>query len=181
MYWIKEIFYSIQGEGRWTGLPAIFIRFAGCNLSCTWCDTDWSNPIELSLDNIINEIKKYPTKHIILTGGEPTLQLDKRLIKTLKKNGYYLHIESNGTKCIPRGINWTTISPKQNSNWIIKRGDELKVVYEGQDLKQYEDTKFKCYYLQPCSMKNTEETVEVCKKNPKWNLSIQTQKLLNIR
>lgn len=180
MYLIKEIFYSIQGEGKWAGLPAIFIRFAGCNLACSWCDTNWDNPTKMSLDDIESEVKKYPARHIIFTGGEPTLQLDRTMVKRFKKN-YYLHIESNGTKYIPKGINWVTISPKQNSNWIIKKGNELKVVYEGQDLQQYENTKFVYYYLQPCSMKNIEETVEACKKNPKWSLSIQTQKILNIR
>lgn len=179
MFWIKEIFYSIQGEGKWTGLPAIFIRFAYCNLKCSWCDTNWDNPTKMSLDEIENEVKKYPAKHIIFTGGEPTLQLTKPLVKRFKN--YYLHIESNGTKPIVKGIHWVTISPKQNSDWVIKKGNELKVVYEGQDLTQYEKAKFKYHYLQPCSMKNIEETVEACKKNPKWSLSIQTQKILSIR
>ncbi|MDE5658069.1 MAG: 7-carboxy-7-deazaguanine synthase QueE, partial [Muribaculaceae bacterium] len=94
---INEIFYSLQGEGHWTGTPAVFIRFSGCNLHCDFCDTEHNSGQELSVDEIISEASKYPTLHIIFTGGEPTLQLTRSLVDRLHQLGKYLHIETNGT------------------------------------------------------------------------------------
>jgi len=182
MYKINEIFYSLQGEGQFSGFPVVFIRFSGCNRKCSWCDTSFDSFTEMSLNEIINEINKYPTKRIVLTGGEPTLQTDLQLVNALHDNNKIIHIESNGTNEISLPIDWVTISPKDDS-WIQKNGNELKVVYTGQDLKQYEnnDIHFDFYYLQPCSMLNTEEVIKICKENPLWNLSLQTQKILKIQ
>jgi 7-carboxy-7-deazaguanine synthase len=184
MYKINEIFYSIQGEGFYTGTAAIFIRFSGCNLACSWCDTEHKTYLELSLEDVYRQISIYPSNTIVLTGGESLLQLDDEFIKFFKKIGYQIHIETNGTLSILKGIDFVTISPKDTlypQSWKIKEGDELKVIYEGQDLKKYEDSNFKNYYLQPCSMKNVKETVEQVKLNPKWKLSLQIQKLIDIQ
>lgn len=190
-YNLTEVFYSIQGEGHWTGYPAIFIRFAGCNLGhevCKFCDTDFSLKLQLTKEAILQIIEDYPCKLIVLTGGEPTLQLqldsenNSRFVQFFKDRGYRVHIESNGTKELPKNLDWITISPK--GNWIIKGGDELKVVYQGQDLGQYGGTDFKYYYLQPCDIKgkvNYAETIRKVKEGDKWILSIQTQKILKIK
>ena len=179
---INEIFYSIQGEGYWTGTPAVFIRFAGCNLNCSFCDTDFSYKLDLTMAEILLMLGEYPTNHIVLTGGEPALQIDNEFVGALRNKGYYIQIETNGTQELPNNLNWITISPKEN--WEIKIGNELKVIYQGQILEQYEDTDFDFYYLQPCEIEgkmNIEETIKIVKNNPKWKLSIQTQKLLKIR
>ncbi|MBA7538784.1 7-carboxy-7-deazaguanine synthase [subsurface metagenome] len=187
-YKIAEVFYSVQGEGYWTGYPAIFIRFAGCNLNCKFCDTDFSHKLTLTKRAILQIIENYPCKLIILTGGEPTLQLqldpenNSRFVQFFKDKGYRVHIESNGTKELPKNLDWVTISPK--GNWVIKKGDELKVIYQEQGLGQYAGTDFKYYYLQPCDIKgqiNFAETIKRVKEGSKWILSIQTQKILKIR
>lgn len=179
-YKINEIFHSIQGEGRYTGYPMIFIRFSGCNLKCDFCDTDFHNYKLYSITDIKEKIYKYDCNRICFTGGEPTLQLNRELIDELKHLGYILHIETNGTRDIPDGIDWITISPKEN--WKIKKGDELKVVYYGQDLDQFDNVDFKYKYLQPMDGKGNflPSTIDKCKKSD-WLLSIQTQKIMNIR
>ena len=179
MYRINEVFYSIQSEGRFTGFPAVFIRFSGCNLNCDFCDTEHQSYKEYSLQDIFYQIRDYPTKRIILTGGEPTLQVDKELIKFLKKNGYIIHIETNGTNEIDYQIDWLTVSPKKN--WKLKKGNELKVIYQGQDLNQYLDSDFDYYYLQPLSMQNIHKTLTAVLENPQWNLSLQIHKILKIK
>lgn len=186
-YKIVEIFYSLQGEGRWTGTPAVFIRFAGCNLKCPFCDTDFSHGDLMNLDELMKEVLKYPTMHVILTGGEPTLQVDHALLERLHHSGMYIHIETNGTTDIRKKygqmIDWITVSPK--GKYEAKSGHELKVVYVGQteaELNEYVNTtNFEHYYLQPCSMSNIKEVVELCKRNPKWKVSIQVHKLLKIQ
>ena len=131
---INEIFYSLQGEGHWTGTPAVFIRFSGCNLHCGFCDTEHNSGQELSVDEIISEASKYPTQHIIFTGGEPTMQLTRPLVDRLHQLGKYLHIETNGTLPLPDGldktIDWITVSPK-DALVKIQRIDELKVIFHG--------------------------------------------------
>lgn len=198
---VNEIFYSIQGEGTFTGTPAIFIRFAGCNLKCDFCDTEHQPYQELTEDEIIAEIKKYKASHVVLTGGEPTLQITRSFVDKLHEEGKFIQIETNGTRelkddldCV---IDWITCSPKfefcGNAGAIkIQRFDELKVVYQGQEMSIYDDLKTRyvqgCYYVQPCDVKderrNAEilaQTVEFIKANPKWKLSLQTQKILNVR
>ena len=175
-YKINEIFYSIQGEGYWTGTAAIFIRFSGCNLKCWFCDTKHESGGQMSIDDILLAIKAYPARHVVLTGGEPTLQADKALYDALKLNGYYVQIETNGTST---GIyaDWITCSPKENR--ILDWGDELKVVFTGQELEPYEKLHFNHFYLQPCSME-FEPVINIIKERPKWRLSLQTQKMLKI-
>lgn len=135
MYRINEIFYSLQGEGRNTGRAAVFIRFSGCNLRCSFCDTDFSSYTEMSGDDIIEAIR--PWKHcgfVVLTGGEPSLQVDDALVDALHREGFCLAMETNGTHAVPEGIDWVTVSPKighvkQAADVIVQRADELKVIW----------------------------------------------------
>lgn len=189
----NEIFYSIQGEGYFTGTPVIFIRFAGCNLNCSFCDTDFSWKFDLTINELLKRIEKYPAYHIVLTGGEPSLQLkiSKRgyseFVRVLRDKGYYVHIETNGTKKLPNNIDWITVSPKEveyPNSLIVERGNAIKIIYQGQDIKKYEKMDFDYFYLQPLEKNgktNVKECVKMVKDNPKWKLSIQTQKILKIK
>ena len=178
-YKINEIFRSLQGEGRFTGQAVIFIRFSGCNLKCGFCDTAHESFKEYELHELIYEIGQYKINRVVLTGGEPTLQVDEELLAALFSNSYKINMESNGTNLFDFTIDWLTISPKEN--WIQRHGDELKVVYVGQDLEQYFDSDFTYYYLQPCSMQNIPEVISICETDQRWILSLQTQKMLNIK
>ena len=193
---INEIFYSLQGEGRWSGTPAVFVRFSGCNLNCPFCDTDHQNGSNFSTNDIIREILKYPTHHVIFTGGEPTLQLNIDLLAELNRLGKYIHIETNGSlplsPDILAAIDWITVSPK-NTPLAIQRIDELKLLYHGvgQDISLYDNiaiTYPDCRYLQPCDTGNNSEnarilahTIQYILTHPQWKLSLQTHKLLGIR
>ncbi len=188
-YPVNEIFYSLQGEGRFTGTPAVFVRFAGCNRRCEFCDTDFSASTPMSADEIVAEVEKYPARHVVFTGGEPTLSLDSELCGMLKDRGHYLQIETNGSNPVPREIDWVTCSPKARP-WGIDRVDELKVVYTGQDVEAIADAFTNApetglhpsdMRLQPCSGKNVEETVNYILQHPRWSLSLQTHKLLDLR
>lgn len=187
MYAVKEIFYSLQGEGRWTGTPMVFVRFAGCNLSCPFCDTDFLHGEMLSAGEILSAIRAASTecRTLCLTGGEPSLQLDAPLGNLLREAGYRLHIETNGTRPLPPGLDWVTLSPK--TDWVdgaevvLERADELKLVYTGQDPTRWASFPASCHYLQPCSCQNTEEVVTYIKSHPFWQLSLQTHKYLGIR
>lgn len=183
MYRVNEIFYSLQGEGYHTGCPAVFVRFAGCNRRCEFCDTDFEAFTEMSLDDILGHVNAYPTRHVILTGGEPTLQVDDSLVDALHAAGKYIHIETNGSRPVPAGIDWVTCSPK-TPPYGIDRVDELKIVYQGDDerIEQLRE-RFgieRCY-LQPCSGQNIDATVAYIKAHPHWRLSLQTHKLINIQ
>lgn len=184
---INEIFYSLQGEGRHTGTPAVFVRFAGCNLKCSFCDTMHQKGVEMTPQQIIDEINKYPAKFVVLTGGEPTMQVNEKFVDKLHENGFYVTMETNGTLQCPNNIDWITCSPKYRKV-VLKRIDEIKVVYEGQDMEQYNGMVAKEYYLQPCDYKdeaknqdNINQTINFIKQNPKWKLSLQTQKILNVQ
>lgn len=186
---INEIFYSLQGEGHYTGTPAVFVRFAGCNLKCSFCDTDFTSFTEMTEDDIVREIGQYSTNHIVITGGEPTLQITASLVSKLHKAGKYVQIETNGTNVLPDGCNidWVTCSPKYKAV-RLQHIDELKVVFEGQDMSQYDCLTASEYRLQPCDTqdegKNKEilrQTIDFILKNPKWKLSLQTHKILNVR
>ncbi len=178
-YKLNEIFYSLQGEGYHTGSPAVFIRFSTCNLKCSFCDTDFSEKLSLTKEQIYEKIKYYKSKFIIFTGGEPTLQLDKELILYLKDKGYYIAIETNGTNRVDSNVDWITVSPKSKINQKI--GDELKVVWSIFNKFDYSYLKFDNYYIQPESEKNIKEIITYIKENPKWKLSLQTHKLLKIQ
>lgn len=177
---INEIFYSLQGEGFHTGTPAVFVRFSGCNLKCIFCDTDHVPGIMMAEEEILLEILKYPAGMVVLTGGEPGLSVDKRLVDLLHREGKYVCIETNGTQLLPSNIDWVTCSPKQNASLQLKKADEIKIVYEGQDVSSYEKFPAKHYFLQPCSGKNTADVVKYILAHPVWRLSLQTHKLINI-
>lgn len=190
---INDIFYSLQGEGRHTGRAAIFIRFSGCNLACPFCDTDFSGYREMTDEQIVEEVlEMVPDKDgvypmIVLTGGEPTLQVDERLIDLLHEAGFCLvAMESNGTKNPPVNLDWLTVSPKKNV--MVRKCQELKCIYDGKEKVENHGIEADYYYLQPCDVgdagKNAEiigQCIEEIKKNPKWMLSLQTHKLIGFK
>lgn len=178
---INEIFYSLQGEGYHTGTPAVFIRFSGCNLTCSFCDTRHEEGTMMSDDEIVAEVTKYQAVTVILTGGEPSLWIDREFVHRLHQAGKYVCIETNGTRALPDNIDWVTCSPKRGVKLAITRMDEVKVVYEGQDIAVYELLPAEHFFLQPCSCSNTQETVECVLRHPRWRLSLQTHKLIDIR
>jgi len=206
-YRIKEIFYSIQGEGFHAGKAAIFVRFSGCNLwsglekdrtnaICKFCDTDFKgvdgdNGGVYKAEELLDKIKAIKAaskcKFIVLTGGEPLLQLDKSLIDYFHRNNYFLALETNGTISVIEGIDWVTVSPKMGSRFIQKSGDELKIVYpqDNLDLSYFENLDFNQFYLQPkeehTTNDNVKKTLDYCLNNPVWKLSLQIHKVLNIQ
>lgn len=177
---INEIFYSLQGEGYHTGTPATFIRFSGCNLKCSFCDTRHEEGTLMSDEEIIAEVQKYPARMVILTGGEPSLWIDRELVDHLHRIGKYVCIETNGTHPLPDNIDWITCSPKQGHPVVLSRMDEVKVVYEGQDILPYETLASDRFFLQPCSGRNIRETVECVLQHPTWRLSLQTHLMIGI-
>lgn len=179
-YRVNEIFHSLQGEGYYTGCPSVFLRFSGCNLACSFCDTDFAAYREMSAAEIVAEMAKYPSRHAVVTGGEPLLQLDEELIAALKDAKFYIQVETNGTCKAPKGIDWLTCSPKGAIALDVQDIDELKVVYTGQSeevLERYAERYKSKLYLQPCSCRNTSETVAYIMAHPHWHLSLQTHKL----
>ncbi len=177
---INEIFYSLQGEGFHTGTPAVFVRFSGCNLKCSFCDTRHEEGILMSDEEILRAISAFPSNVVILTGGEPSLWIDQAFIDLLHRAGKYICIETNGTKPLPKGIDWVTCSPK-GTPLQLTHIDEVKVVYTGQDLTEYTGLEATWHFLQPCFCRNTKEVVEYILHHPQWRLSLQTHKLINIR
>ena len=132
---INNIFYSLQGEGRNTGRAAIFIRFAGCNLRCSFCDTEFNTYREMSDEDILSAIRDYPSRFVVLTGGEPTLQVDEAFVDLLHQQGYEVAMESNGTRPAPQNLDWLTVSPKIFGEGYLVKGewripDEIKVVFD---------------------------------------------------
>lgn len=184
-YRINEIFHSLQGEGFHTGTAAVFVRFAGCNLRCSFCDTEHQSFTLMTADEIASAVFGYASDAhtiIVLTGGEPSLQVDEQLLDALHAHHQRIAIETNGTQPLPSGIDWITVSPKQNSNVVLQQVDEVKVVYEGQDVAHWLDAIHAGhYYLQPCSCKNTAEVIEYILHHPQWRLSLQTHKYIGIQ
>lgn len=181
-YRVNEIFYSLQGEGFYTGTPAVFLRMSGCNLCCGFCDTDHSAATEMSLPEILRAVTAHPSRHIVITGGEPSLQIDAPLVSMLHDAGFYIQVETNGTNPLPEEIDWVTCSPKGEAPVRLRRIDELKVVYLGQDVEAVASLCNAChYFLQPCSCANTHETVQYILSHPYWRLSLQTHKLIDIQ
>lgn len=194
-YSVNEIFYSLQGEGANTGKPAIFIRFSGCNLCCSFCDTDFQNGIDMSGEEILRQMSKYPSHFVVLTGGEPSLQIDDELVTMLHTAGYTIAIETNGTHTLPNGIDWVTLSPKEGSTIVLTRADELKIVYTGQDVEHYATViEAPLHYLQPVCRQadpvpgqdnhttdNRKNVIDYCLQHPHWRLSLQTHKILHIQ
>lgn len=186
---VNEIFYSLQGEGYFCGTPAVFVRFSGCNLACSFCDTDHRSFVEMEEDEIVRAVAAYPARHVVLTGGEPTLQVTAELVRKLHEAGRFVQMETNGTCPLPPGteVDWITCSPKE-APVKLAHIDELKVVFRGQDVRGYENWQARVFCLQPCDVgdeaRNAEivrATIEYVKANPQWRLSVQTHKLLGIR
>ena len=178
---VNEIFYSLQGEGYHTGTPAVFVRLSGCNLSCPFCDTRHDEGVMMTDDEIVEACLRHPARVVVVTGGEPSLQLDDALVNAFHSAGFRVHVETNGTMPLPASVDWVTCSPKTGGEVVLTHIDELKVVYEGQDLSQYD-----CYdaahrFLQPCSCLNTDATIAAVLAHPAWRLSLQTHKLVGIR
>lgn len=183
-YRINEIFASLQGEGFWTGTPAVFVRMAGCNRACPFCDTDFSAYTLMTAEEIVTQISPYNIDTVIITGGEPALQLDDNLVEALHRAGKRVHVETNGTLPLPDGVDWVTCSPKQGP-WLIRRVDELKVVYQGQSTAELDDLVHRLRpahrFLQPCWGDDPLDTIEYIMQHPLWRLSLQSHKLINIK
>lgn len=182
LYRVNEIFYSLQGEGFHTGTPCVFLRLSGCNRRCPFCDTDFSAFSSMTVDEIVDAVSAYASRRIVITGGEPLMQLDTDLIDALHSAGFTIAIETNGTLPVPVGVDWVTCSPKEKP-WKIDRIDELKIVYQSQDVEAIanELPEAKHHFLQPLSCTNTAETIDYILKNPRWRLSLQTHKLTGIQ
>lgn len=208
-YAVKEIFYTLQGEGFHSGRPAVFCRFAGCNLwsgreadrataVCTFCDTDFVGTDGegggkfTSASDLADAVADFWPKHaagprfVVCTGGEPLLQVDPDLIAALHERHFEIAIETNGTIAVPDGIDWVCVSPKSGSELVVTKGDELKVVYpQPTDPKVYEDLSFSHLFIQPkdgTDAKNSlKAAISFCGQNPRWRLSLQTHKLIGIR
>ena len=208
-YSIKEIFYTLQGEGAHAGRPAVFCRFSGCNLwsgreadrataVCRFCDTDFVGTNgerggkfaeAAGLAQLIDSLwplTHAASKYVVFTGGEPLLQLDAALIEQMHAHGFEIAIETNGTLPVPPGVDWICVSPKIGATLMVLAGDELKVVIpqQGQDLADYQDLEFSHFFVQPMDSPlqeaNTRLAIDLCKRNPQWKLSLQTHKLLQI-
>ncbi len=209
-YRVKEIFYTLQGEGAQAGRAAVFCRFTGCNLwsgqeqdrasaVCKFCDTDFVGTNGdgggkfLSAESLAEAIAaQWPTgdasgrRFVVCTGGEPLLQLDAALVDALHVLRFEIAIETNGTELPPPGIDWVCVSPKANAKLALIAGDELKLVYPQADAmpERFEHLNFAHLFLQPMDSAerehHTRAAVDYCKRHPKWRLSLQTHKLLGI-
>ncbi len=208
-YSIKEMFYTLQGEGAQTGRAAVFCRFAGCNLwsgresdretaICRFCDTDFVGTdgsgggkfaTAAELAQRINSFwpDSFPErKYVVFTGGEPLLQLDVALIEAMHQQGFEVAIETNGSLPVPDGVDWVCVSPKIGAPLVVTRGNELKVVLPqpGQDLAHYATLDFQHFFVQamdgPQLPHNLQLAIATCQQYPRWRLSLQTHKLLQI-
>lgn len=195
MYRVNEIFYSLQGEGRHTGRPAVFVRFSGCNQQCPFCDTQHDDGRAMTATDILSHIGQWShCRFVVLTGGEPSLQVDKDLVNALHDEGYFIAVETNGTRQLPDGIDWVTLSPKNqftqtNLPIVQTKIDEIKVVFDGKcNPEEYTSLSTDAYLsLQPCDNGNadslratTQQCVDYVLAHPHWNLSLQTHKMLGI-
>lgn len=199
-YKVNDIFYSLQGEGRNAGRAAVFVRFSGCNLKCDFCDTDFSDYKEMTGTEILEAIamvtQTTPNSNpltpnckpiVVLTGGEPTLQADVKLIDLIHEAGFpFVAMESNGTHEPPANLDWLTVSPKIKP--VVRRCNELKVLFDGKASVRDYDIKADYYYLQPEDTGDVERNkeittkcVEYIKSHPMWRLSLQIHKLINIK
>jgi len=194
-YHVHEIFYTLQGEGANAGRPAVFCRFTGCNLwsgrekdrehaMCKFCDTDFVGGERYHAEQLVSAIASHGCGFVVLTGGEPALQVDVTLIDALHDKGIEVAIETNGTIPLAPGLDWICVSPKAGTLIRQHYGDELKVVYpqDGLDPRTLERLDFTHRFIQPMAGKegSTERAVEFCKANPRWRLSLQTHKFIGI-
>lgn len=210
-YTVKEIFYTLQGEGRQAGRAAVFCRFSGCNLwsgreedrskaICQFCDTDFvgtgpdGGKFATAAELAARIAATWPAEatggqpYVVFTGGEPLLQLDEPLIDALHALGFEVAVETNGSLPAPRGIDWICVSPKAGADWVQRSGHELKLVYPQPTLLPGElpaDLQFDHLYLQPMDSplqrQNTRAAIAWCMAHPAWRLSVQTHKVVNIR
>ena len=191
---INEIFYSLQGEGYFTGTPAIFVRFAGCNLRCPFCDTNHVPFTEMTPEVVVEEVKRYPARHVVITGGEPSLQLTGTLVEALHAAGKFVAVETNGTHPLPPEVDWVTLSPKdafvgaKAARPVLERCDELKVVYTGETLPDYGHIAATHRFLQPCDTGDAAlnrailgRCVDFIQRHPKFRLSLQSHKLIGLK
>jgi 7-carboxy-7-deazaguanine synthase (Cx14CxxC type) len=209
-YAVKEIFYTLQGEGAQAGRAAVFCRFAGCNLwtgreadrataVCKFCDTqfvgvdgigggkfDSADALAAAVENEWPKGSRAGKRFVVCTGGEPLLQINRALIDALHARGFEIAVETNGTIAAPEGLDWVCVSPKFGSELIQRSGNELKLVYPqtGFDPAEFQSLGFKHFFLQPMDgperAVNTERTVVYCMQHPQWRLSLQTHKILGI-
>lgn len=208
MYKVKEIYYTLQGEGFHTGRPAVFCRFSGCNLwsgreedrpkaICQFCDTDFwgmdgENGGKYTAEQLAQKVKSlWPkggtgTPYVVCTGGEPLLQLDEAMITAFHAEGLEVAVETNGTIAAPEGLDWICMSPKAGTDIVLTKGNELKLVFPqaGAEPEKYEALDYEHFFLQPMDSPeaalNTKQTLEYCLTHPKWSLSLQTHKILDI-
>jgi 7-carboxy-7-deazaguanine synthase len=208
-YTVKEIFFTLQGEGYHTGRAAVFCRFAGCNLwsgresdrasaVCTFCDTDFvgvgpDGGRFTTPDTLADAVASRwagddnDARFVVCTGGEPLLQLDAPLVSALHARGFQVAIETNGTRLPPRGVDWICVSPKAGADLVLANGNELKLVYPqvGAEPEKFEALAFDHFFLQPMDgpalADNTSAAVRYCQQHPRWRLSLQTHKFLGIR
>jgi 7-carboxy-7-deazaguanine synthase len=209
-YSVKEIYYTLQGEGAQTGRAAVFLRFAGCNLwsglekdrhdaTCRFCDTDFVGTDGVNGGKFADApalaravFAQWPSlaqgrPYVVCTGGEPLLQLDSAAIEALHDMGFEIGIETNGTQLPPAGIDWICVSPKADAEQKLIRGDELKLIFpqDGAPPERFAGQDFKNFFLQPMDnadrAANTEAATAYCLANPQWRLSLQTHKLIGIR
>lgn len=189
---VNEIFYSLQGEGYWTGTPAVFVRLSGCNLKCFFCDTAHETGVQQKEADIVSEVLKYPAHHVVITGGEPSLFLTHSLVEALHQVGKFVAVETNGTHPLPDNVDWITLSPKDafvpNATPTLTHCNELKVVCDGTPPPTYPNITADHRFLQPCDVGNQQEnqrimaaTVNFCLENPEWRLSLQTHKIAGIQ
>ena len=183
---VNEIFYSLQGEGAHAGRAAVFLRLAGCNEACVWCDTKYADKINFLLTpaQILARVKKYPASLIVITGGEPCLQPLQPLLRLLKKNKFEVHLETNGSVDIDTSlIDCVTVSPKKSVNKnMLKKADVVKLVVDAKtDISAYK--KYKNLYLQPEGNKkeNIAKCLRMIKQNPQIKLSLQLHKIIDIK
>jgi len=210
VYFVKEIFYTLQGEGANAGKPAVFCRFAGCNLwsgreadradaVCDFCDTDFvgtdgpgGGRFESARALAEAIAAKWPAgdrrhRFVVCTGGEPLLQLDRALVEALHGEGFRVAIETNGTLAAPSGIDWICVSPKSTAALALRSGDELKLVYPqaGARPERFESLAFEHFFLQPMDgpqrEAHTREAIAYCLEHPRWRLSLQSHKIVGIR
>lgn len=206
-YTVKEIFYTLQGEGAQTGRAAVFCRFSGCNLwsgreedraraVCQFCDTDFFGvgpdggkftSADALADAVDRSWRGDSRKYVVCTGGEPLLQLDTGAIAAFHRRGFEVAVETNGTKPAPESLDWICVSPKAGAPLVQTSGSELKLVFPQERAmpEQFEGLTFDHFFLQPMdgadTAANTERAIEYCLRNPRWRLSLQTHKLLGLR
>ena len=191
---INEIFYSLQGEGYNSGTAAVFVRLSGCNLRCPFCDTRHESGTEMSEEEILAQVSSYPANLVVITGGEPSLQLTETLVDALHGLGRKVAVETNGTHALPPNVDWITLSPKDlffpdKAHVVLTSVNELKMLFDGiHEPCEYSNIEVSHgRFLQPCDTGNATEneeivrhTVDYVKQHPEWRLSLQIHKLLNI-